>query len=248
LVSRSLATDELILRLQLEIHQDRDIKKEQPKREAPGDWVRTLNLPVAMQDTKVLLKLLQLDLAQHSPGAAIKGVAIEARPARRRHAQAGLFAPAVPEAERLEVTLARIRGVVGETDEQGRGRIGAAEVLNSHKPDDFRMTTFIPEEDRRTIAGDDTRIPSVIMSMFRPPLRANVRCHNGKPIHISFTEVSSEIVCAGGPWITSGHWWKSEEWQREEWDIAVQLARGVGLYRIFLDMRQNTWFVEGLYD
>jgi hypothetical protein len=86
------------------------------------------------------------------------------------------------------------------------------------------------------------------LSLFRPPLRASVRCHEGKPIHISFTEVSSEIVCAGGPWITSGHWWKSEEWRREEWDIAVQLAGGVGLYRIFLDLRQDTWFVEGLYD
>ena len=249
LVSRSLATDELILRLQLDVLQDRDTRKEQQKKtEAPECWVRTLNLPVAMQDTKVLLKLLQLDLTQHGPGAAVKGVAIEARPAKRRYTQAGLFAPAAPEAERLEITLARIRGVVGETDEQGRGKIGAAVVLNSHKPDDFRMTAFTPEEDRRVTPEDDSRLPSIIMSMFRPPLRANVRCNNGKPIHISFPEVSSEIVCAGGPWVTSGHWWKKEEWRREEWDIAVHLAGGVGLYRIFLDLRQNTWFVEGLYD
>jgi protein ImuB len=55
-------------------------------------------------------------------------------------------------------------------------------------------------------------------------------------------------ICAGGPWRTSGNWWKREEWRREEWDIAVQLASGVGLYRIFRDLRQNTWFVEGLYD
>lgn len=248
LVSRSLATDELILRLQLDVHQDRDIRNEQQRREVPDCWVRTLNLPVAMQDAKVLLKLLQLDLVHHSPGAAVKAVAIEARSARRHYAQAGLFAPVAPEPEKLEVTLARIRGVVGETDEQGRGKIGAPEVLNSHKPDDFRMTAFTPEEDMRVTSGDDNRIPSVIMSMFRPPLRASVRCNNGKPIYISFTDVSSEIVCAGGPWITSGHWWKSEEWRREEWDIAVQLDRGVGLYRIFLDLRQNTWFVEGLYD
>jgi protein ImuB len=247
LMSRSLATDELTLRLQLDVHEDRDTRKEQ-KREVPDSWVRTLSLPVSMQNTKVLLKLLQLDLQQHRPGAAVKSVAIEARPARRRYTQAALFASVAPEPERLEITLARIRGIVGEVDDQGRGKVGAAEVLKSHKPDDFRMTAFAPEDNKRAKPGDDTGGPSVTMSMFRPPLPANVRCQTGKPIHISFAEVSSAIVCAGGPWRTSGNWWKSEEWRREEWDIAVQLASGVGLYRIFRDLRQDAWFVEGLYD
>ena len=201
-----------------------------------------------MQNTKVLLKLLQLDLERHRPGAAVKSVAIEARPARRRYTQAALFSPVAPEPESLEITLARIRGVVGEVDEQGRGKVGAAEVLNSHKSDDFRMTAFTSAHNKGMKQRDDPGNPSVIMSMFRPPLPANVRCHIGKPIHISFPELSSAIVCASGPWRTSGNWWKSEEWRREEWDIAVQLVGGVGLYRIFRDLRQDTWFVEGLYD
>jgi protein ImuB len=247
LMSRSLATDELTLRLQLDVHQDRDTRKEH-RREIPDCWVRTLSLPVSMQDTKVLLKLLHLDLEQHRPGAAVKGVAIEARPARRRHTQAALFSPVAPEPETLEITLARIRGVVGEADDQGRGKVGAAEVLNSHKSDDFRMTAFVPEDNKRVKLGENTGSPSVIMSLFRPPLPANVRCVIGKPIHISFAEVSSAIVCAAGPWRTSGNWWKSEEWRREEWDIAVQLVSGVGLYRVFRDLRQDSWFVEGLYD
>jgi protein ImuB len=247
LMARSLATDEITLRLQLDVHEDRDTRKEQ-KTMVPDCWVRTLSLPVSMQNTKVLLKLLHLDLEQHRPGAAVKSVAIEARPARRRYTQAALFAPDAPEPERLEITLARIRSVVGEVDDQGRGKVGAAEVLKSHQSDDFRMTAFTPADNKRVKPGDRSGGPSVTMSMFRPPLPANVRCQTGKPIHISFAEVSSAIVCAGGPWRTSGNWWKSEEWRREEWDIAVQLASGVGLYRIFRDLRQNTWFVEGLYD
>jgi len=247
LMSRSLATDALTLRLELDVHQDRDIGKEEG-REAPGNWVRTLNLPVAMQNTKVLLKLLQLDLEQHRPGAAVRSVTIEARPAKRRYTQGALFAPDAPEPESLEITLARIRGVVGEVDDQGRGKVGAAEVLRSHQSDHFRINAFVPGENEPVTIGNDTTSPSVTMSMFRPPLLANVRCRAGKPIHISFAEVSSEIVCAGGPWRTSGNWWKSEEWRREEWDIAVQLVSGVGLYRIFRDLRKEAWFVEGLYD
>jgi len=247
LISRSLATDELTLRLQLDVSQDRDIRKEQGK-EVADCWVRILSLPVSMQNTKVLLKLLQLDLENHRPGAAVKSVTIEARPARRRYTQAALFAPVAPEPESLEITLARIRGLVGEVDERGRGKVGAPEVLDSHRPDDFRIAVFTPGDNKQGKIGTDTTSPSVIMSMFRPPMPANVRCRAGKPIHISFAEVSSEIVCAGGPWRTSGNWWKSEEWRREEWDIAVQLASGVGLYRIFRDLRQDAWFVEGLYD
>ena len=247
LTARSLATDELTLRLDLDVHQDRDVRNEAASK-VPDCWVRTLSLPVSMQNTKVLLKLLQLDLEQHRPSAAVRSVAIEARPARRRHTQGALFAPAAPEPESLAITLARIRGLVGEVDERGRWKVGAAEVLDSHQSDDFRMTAFIPADNKRAQSGNDTTSPYVTMNMFRPPLPANVRCRTGKPIHISFAEVSSEIVCAGGPWRTSGNWWKSEEWRREEWDIAVQLAGGIGLYRIFRDLRQDAWFVEGLYD
>jgi protein ImuB len=247
LVSRSLATDELRLTLGLEIHEDRDVKSNLRQKRSEM-FERTLKLPVSMQDTKVLLRLLQLDLAQHGPGAPVKRVTIEARPAIRRFSQGGLFAPLAPEPEKLEVTLARIRGVVGEADEHGRGRAGSPEVLDSHKADEFRMTAFTTEE-MKACPWQDCRGGSITMSMFRPRLAAHVRCQSGKPVHISFAEVSSLIISAAGPWSTSGNWWKQEEaWRREEWDIAIKLANGVGLYRIFRDLRQNAWFVEGLYD
>jgi protein ImuB len=246
LASRSLATDELHLRLGLEIHEDRDLRKEHRK-EIPRFYERTLRLPVSMQDTRVLLKLLQLDLDRHGPGAAVKTVFLEARPARQRYTQGGLFAALAPEPEKLEVTLARIRGVVGEADAEGRGRVGSAEVLDSNKPDDFRVAPFT--YDAKPPDQEPGQNMSLAMNMFRPPLSAQVRCQSGRPVYISFAEWESPIVCAAGPWLTSGNWWKKdEEWRREEWDVAVQLAVGVGLYRIFRDLRQNTWFVEGLYD
>jgi protein ImuB len=247
LVSRSLATDGLHLNLGLEVHPDRDVRSElQPA--PPKTFERVLRLPVPMQDTKVLLKLLQLDLSQHGPGAAVKCASVEARPAKQRHTQGGLFAPLAPEAEKLEVTLARIRGVVGESDGDGRGRIGSAEVLDSNRPDAFRISGFTVH-DPKTATKNADRCVSVGMSFFRPPLAAEVRCHGARPIHISFAELESPVLCAAGPWLTSGNWWKrDDEWRREEWDIAVQLPAGVGLYRIFRDLLRNAWFVEGLYD
>ncbi len=272
LAARSLGTDQLTLRFQLDVHQDRDVNKEDVKNGinnkdqiTPDVWLRTLNLPIPMQDANVLLKLLQLDLAQRCPNAAVKAVTIEARPARRRLTQAGLFAPIAPEAEKLEITLARIRGLVHEEDEQGRAKVGTPEILPSHKPDDFRMTVLTSAEEKRVINTDisppnssppsscppsctSSSLTSRPMSMFRPPLPANVHCHAGIPIHIYFDDVSGAILRASGPWATSGHWWKSDEWSRAEWDVTVQFSSGVNQYRIFEEREQNRWYVEALYD
>src|SRR5579864_9264442 len=77
-------------------------------------FIRKLSLPLPMLDAKVFLKLLQLDLNAHPPGAPIVKVHLSAEPARPRSAQGGLFLPPSPEPEKLELTLARIAGIVGE--------------------------------------------------------------------------------------------------------------------------------------
>ena len=61
---------------------------------------RRLRLPVAMRDAKVFLKLLQLELAAHPPGAPVIKAWISAEPAPPRSAQRGLFLPITPEAEK----------------------------------------------------------------------------------------------------------------------------------------------------
>ena len=54
----------------------------------------------------------------------------------RSKVQTGLFTPPMPEAGRLEVTLARLAGLVGE------GRVGRARLLDSHAPESFAMEKF----------------------------------------------------------------------------------------------------------
>src|SRR5262249_40046999 len=80
--ARSLATDQVHVDLSLEVHSDRDLREAAA---APADSIatlhqRTLKLPVPTQDAKVLLKLLQLDLAAHPPQAPVKKIRMEAFP------------------------------------------------------------------------------------------------------------------------------------------------------------------------
>jgi protein ImuB len=93
-----------------------------------------------MLDAKVFLKLLQLDLQAHPPGAPIVKIQLSADPARPRALQSGLFQPVFPEPEKLELTLARIAGIVGE------GRVGSVELLDTHREGAFAVRHFAPGE------------------------------------------------------------------------------------------------------
>src|ERR1700738_1539943 len=106
----------------------------------PRQFTRTLRLPTPMLDAKIFLKLLQLDLQAHPPGAPIVKIHLSADPARPRALQSGLFQPAFPEPEKLELTLARIAGIVGE------GRVGSVELLDTHREGAFAVRHFAPAE------------------------------------------------------------------------------------------------------
>jgi protein ImuB len=186
--TRSLATDQVHVDLELEVHADRQLQAENP----PDATViavaplhqRVLKLPVPTQDAKLLLKLLQLDLAAHPPQAPVKKITVEAFPARVRPAQAGLFQPLAPEPAKLEVTLARLRAAVGEKDEQARQRVGFPMVMDSHRPDSFQVLLLSAESNP---AGSKSKshhettcclpAPQLVMRWFRPPLAAWVECN-----------------------------------------------------------------------
>src|SRR5439155_2075938 len=111
---------------------------------ALGTYVRVLNLPLPVRNSRLLTKLLMLDLEAHSPGFSIKRVEVEAIPAKPRAVQNGLFVPRAPEPEKLELTLARLKAVVGEEN------VGSPEILDTHRPDAFSMKRFGVSESNRS--------------------------------------------------------------------------------------------------
>lgn len=210
-------------------------------------FCRTLRLPLPMLDPKLFLKLLQLDLNAHPPGAPITKIHLAAEPARPRPGQGGLFLPPSPEPEKLELTLARIASLVGEA------RVGSLELLDTHRAEAFRMKRFVPEAisaARENILAED-KSPVAALRMFRPPLRASVTLENGEPVCVVCAkkkEAQGSVVWKAGPWRSSGDWWEREAWARDEWDIALQNADGTALYRLVHDLLGGGWYVEGTYD
>jgi protein ImuB len=225
-----------------------------------------------MLDAKVFLKLLQLDLQAHPPGAPIVKIHLSADPARPRALQSGLFQPVFPEPEKLELTLARIAGIVGE------GRVGSVELLDTHREGAFALRHFAPGEPASKLEENAKEKMSAVIALrlFRPPLGASVTVREAKPVRMRCLEredIAGEIVWTAGPWRSSGDWSEQEGWSREEWDIAVaaesscqlpvsscqsnerepttgnrQPATGLVLYRLVQDKLSGNWFVEGMYD
>ncbi len=228
--------------------------------QARQNFHRTLRLPVPLLDAKVFLKLLQLDLNAHPPGAPIVKIQLSAEPVRPRAAQSGLFLPPTPEPEKLELTLARIAGIVGEN------KVGSLQLLDTHRPEAFRMHRFAPDQDQKQPTRRSKAHPNnnsgaeqkpqneaavTAMRIFRPALRATVALKEGRPAHIACAkrkEICGEILWAAGPWRTSGDWWEQEGWARDEWDIALQGAGSIMLYRLVRDLLNGEWLLEGNYD
>jgi protein ImuB len=251
LAARALNTQELRLTLELENFSSRNQKSGiNHQQNSPNQFQRTLRLPLPMLDAKLFLKLLQLDLNAHPPGAPIKKIHLVAEAARPRSAQGGLFLPPSPEPEKLELTLARIAGFVGES------HVGSPELLDTHRAEGFRMRRFAAGktseiEHKKGSTKEKSGVAVAALRRFRPPLRAAVTLENGELVRLACSkkkEVQGSVLWKAGPWRSSGDWWEREAWARDEWDIALQNVDEVALYRLVHDLLGGEWFVEGTYD
>lgn len=239
-----------------------------------------LNLPYPMRDHKVFLKLLLLDTETHPPPSAVVAVNISCEPVKPRLLQTGLFIPLAPEPEKLELTLARLEKLLGVEN------IGSPELLDTHRPDAFRMQRFVLKEAKRKRASRNQRSarsnqlsanskqqkpdsthssrsteyselssqnPALGFRVFRPPLRALVQAPRGYPTEVSAWDktrsVHGKVVGVAGPWRTTGDWWRTDGWARDEWDVAVESGSQLQvLYRVYRELSSGTWFVQGIYD
>jgi len=223
LLSNAMAANEVTIRLELE---DR------------LEHIRTLRLPVPMRESKSLLKLLQMDLEAHPPTAPTIALTLSLKPVHPRTVQTGIFLPVTPAPDKLELTLARIRGIVGENN------VGIPQLLNTHHPHPFHLVTGQSPTPIPQSPSGQSLIPNPqhAFRYFRPPLPATVSLDGNRPLRISAPGIFGKVLNAAGPWRSSGDWWTTTTWARDEWDIA--LSNG-SLYRIY---RNPHWFIEGSYD
>jgi protein ImuB len=224
---------------------------------------KVLTLPLPMRDSKMLLKLLRLRLQSDPPNAPIQKVALAAEPAHPRAMQGGLFLPSYPDPEKLELTIARLSNLLGDTN------IGSPELIDTHRPGAFRIRRFVPPRDtsEKTIHSENRR-QAIGFRIFRPAPPARMELLNKRPVRVFFHGMWGNVIAASGPWRTSGDWWREDAWKQEEWDLEIifepapnsngryqnsnegRTHRGQrrGVYCLFFDSIHQGWFVRGTYD
>jgi len=226
---------------------------------------RSLQLPAPMRDARALRTLALLDLESHPPDAAIDRVTVAVEPTPGRVVQFSLLTRPLPSPEQLSTLNARLAALMGE------GRCGSPEPVDSWRPGAFAMKPFNPGSgigdqgsgtDR--IPNPGSRIPTTALRRFRTPISARVRVEDGRPVRVEQRGLGGRVEVAAGPWRTSGAWWDADEWNRDEWDVA--LGDGV-TYRVFHERLraqasageagrvsprprsgEGGWFIEGIVD
>src|SRR5581483_843709 len=250
----ALATNELRLRLVSEPRAVASGSETDSVKKQDEIQQRTVTLPVPMRNPKTLLRLLLFEIERQPPQAPIVAVTISATPVKPRASQTGLFIPIAPEPEKLEITLARLAKLVGAEN------VGSPELLDTHRPDAFRMKKFRLDRKIRRNAKKDSRFaltagrlsapPVMGFRNFRPAWRADVRTNQRMPIRVrarseeTSNRIRGDVVCASGPWRGSGDWWRADVWARDEWDVAVldsKSQEGEVLCRIYRDLTNEQW-------
>ena len=184
-----------------------------------GTHARTVRPALPTNDKRLWIKLLHLDLEAHPPQAAVLAVALDAEPGATSKVQLGLFSPQLPEASRLDVTLARIRAVVGEEN------VGRATLLDTHAPDAFRLEAFKIDASRVTESNAQTTDQAELRAaarQLRPAENVTVTLEAQRPVQFYFRGQSFDVNRAYGPWLVSGDWWQPTLWGDEQWDIVAR--------------------------
>jgi protein ImuB len=168
-------------------------------------------------------------------------VLITAEPGTISNVQLGLFSPQLPEAARLDVTLARIRGIVGDEN------VGRAVLTDTHQPDGFRLEQFTITPGSASITP--YKQTHLAIRKIRSAENISVTAQNQQPKALSFRNKRYVVEYSYGPWLTSGDWWNSNLWGLEQWDIEAR-AHDNTLLRCCVVRYQGEdhWRIAALYD
>ncbi len=177
-----------------------------------------------------------------SAGERVVAIELSAEAARTSKVQLGLFTPQLPEPSRLDVTLARIRAIVGERN------VGSPALEDTHVAGSmaYRPVHGDTARQRPALRGRGVR---TALRRLRPAEAARVVQKEARPHTIEFRQARYRAERAYGPWLMNGAWWGGAAWSLEQWDVLAYAESGAMLCCCLTrDLATGLWQVEALYD
>ncbi len=192
-------------------------------------------IPEPTNNGEVLFRMMHTHLEDFKSESPILAVALKAEAAKPSFQQFSLFETALRDPARLSETLARLTGLLGAD------RVGTPVLLDTHRPDAFRMEPFswqLPEA-----GGEVAPLPACALRRFRPPLAASMLLVKKRPAHFRSAFIQGEVLRQKGPYRASGNWWDEKAWERAEWDLEMENGALCQCHS-----REGRWELDGVYD
>ena len=69
---------------------------------------------------------------------------------------------------------------------------------------------------------------------------------DGRPRRVRDTlGIDAVVELCAGPWRSSGDWWNTAAWARDEWDVELSDRT---VWRLAQDRLTHAWFLDAVYD
>ncbi len=248
LALRGLAARELYVELELE---------------SGAPYARSVGLRAPSVQVSVLAALVRLALEHDPPTEPVRRLRLFATPGSVAPAQLDLFLPPQPAPAELAVTVARLEALCGS------GRVGTPGAPDGWRPEASCVGDFDPDG-AAFEAGAELPSPTVALRALRPPWPIRVFGQVGTPERVESQAARSaarsepqasevrgagfaravelgmgHVVHCAGPWRLFGEWWGEAPFARDYFDVELE---GGGLFRIYRNLDDESWWVDGMYD
>ena len=209
-------------------------------------YERLFKIPAPTGNIDVLFRMLQTHLETVRTDSPITSLRLAAKSARPEARQFGLFETTLRDPNQFAETLARLTALCGSD------RVGTPQLEATHRPDAFKISQAFQSassgDSRRhnglsSPSNPQTAISALPLRRFRPPCPSHIEFRDETPALLRSEVFIGPIIATRGPFFSSGNWWDSSRWARQEWD--VETSDG-SLFRIFRS--SEGCFVEGVYD
>jgi protein ImuB len=123
--------------------------------------------------------------------------------------------------------------------------VGAPALPDRHLPDAFTLRPFAaPRVAPRGNDAPSDEVRRLALHALRPPLTAEARLDRGELRYVTSPGVAGQVLAAAGPFRVRDGWWQQFV-VRDYYD--VQLSDGA-VYRLFHDLQEDSWHIDGCYE
>lgn len=208
----------------------------------------TFRVPDPTADVEMLFRIVRRRLETLASSSPVIGLVLGMTPGKSKKRQRDFFHAGLNDPNRFAHTLGELEALLGSE------RVGCPRALDTHRPDAFVLEPFDRSveqavTDRFSQASEEGPIPlGLPLQRCRPPIAIRVSTTRlrgmgaSQPKQIHDGPHPGIIQSAHGPWRSSGDWWDTARWQREEWDVELENGPLCCLVRF-----REQWRLEGLY-